>query len=74
MENKVKAIKTIREFWFGKQQLTQPIYDMLNSNYQEVAEAPFAVTYESWFGRTFLIDYRFNQVTLVNRGYEVTTF
>ena len=74
MTNKIKAIKTIREFWFGKQQLTQPIYDMLNSNYQEVAEAPFALTYESWFDRTFLIDYRFNQITLVNRGYETTTF
>lgn len=74
MNDKTKALQTIREFWFDKTNITEAIIAELDKNYMPITGTRLASTYESWHGKTFLIDYRYKQITLVNRGYEVTTF
>ena len=74
MSDMVKALQTIREFWFNKTDITDAVIKELGTNYMIITGSKLATTYESWQGRTFIIDYRYKQITLVNRGYEVTTF
>lgn len=74
MSEKTKALQTIREFWFNKTDITDAVIKELDTNYMPIIGTGLATTYESWHGKTFLIDYRYRQLTLINRGYEVTTF
>jgi hypothetical protein len=74
MNDKIKALHAIRMVWFGPKQLTDEIIKELESNYQTTTRGSFATTCESWHGKSFLIDYKFNQITCINRGYTTATF
>lgn len=74
MSEKTKAIQAIRAFWFSPDQFTDVIIKELTDNYQRPTHGDFGFTYESWHDKTFMIDYKFGQITCINRGYESTSF